>query len=561
MKLSFYGAAGSVTGSCIIVEHSLGKFMVDCGMFQGGKALRELNENPYPFNPAEIDFLILTHAHIDHSGMIPKLVKHGYKNPIYATKPTVDLCEIMLADSAHIQESDAEYDTRKNKRKGLPPVEPIYTMQDAEDAMKLFKKTEYGVTFSPFENIKLRYNDSGHMLGSSAVEVWVTENGKTEKIVFSGDLGNRDKPLLKDPTIITEADHLVLESTYGGRNHTYVDATAQFLDIVRSTLAVGGTLVIPAFAVGRTQDILYVLNHFKENNLLGADNDVRVFVDSPLAVKATQVFKENYYVLDEESQQLIQSGDDPLVFKNLNFSVTTDDSRALNTDEGSKIIISASGMCDAGRIRHHIKHNAYKENCTILFVGYQAEGSLGRLLLDGEKDIKLFGERIAVKARIAQIDYFSGHADHNMLVEWAGHFKNLKNVILVHGEDDSLNALKKGLEETNGQNVHIAQYLSTIDLSTQGELTTLDAGKPIGVFEGSSEQESQKETAPQTESSPRIVFKGQKMPKQEEYISSLASMAQDIANRLKDKENLLKANSFDKIKLFLECVNDILSQE
>ncbi len=559
MKLSFYGAAGSVTGSCIVVEHELGRFMVDCGMFQGGKALRELNEKEFPFSPADIDFVILTHAHIDHSGMIPKLVKHGYKNPIYATKPTVDLCEIMLADSAHIQESDAEYDTRKNKRKGLPPVEPIYDMQDAEDAMKLFKKTEYGVTFSPFENIKLRYNDSGHMLGSSAVEVWVTEKGKTEKIVFSGDLGNKDKPLLKDPTIITEADYLVLESTYGGRNHTYVDATAQFLDIVRSTLSVGGTLVIPAFAVGRTQDILYVINHFKENNLLGAHNDVRVFVDSPLAVKATQVFKENYYVLDEESQELIQSGDDPLVFENLNFSVTTDDSRALNTDEGTKIIISASGMCDAGRIRHHIKHNAYKENCTILFVGYQAEGSLGRLLLDGEKDIKLFGERIAVKARIEQIDYFSGHADHNMLVEWAGHFKNLKGVILVHGEEPGLTALKEGLETINGQRVHIPQYLSTIDLGAGEEIKTLDEGTPIGVFETAKDDAG---NAPsQTQSTARIVYKGQKMPKQEEYISTLASMAQNIADRLKDKENLLKENSFDKIKLFLECINDILSVE
>ncbi len=553
MKLSFYGAAGAVTGSCIMVEHEKGRFMVDCGMFQGGKALRELNEKDFPFSPGDIDFVILTHAHIDHSGLIPKLVKHGYKNPIYATKPTVDLCEIMLADSAHIQESDAEYDTRKNKRKGLPAVEPIYDMQDAEAAMKLFKKTEYGQMLSPFENITMRYNDSGHMLGSSAVEVWVTENGKTEKIVFSGDLGNKDKPLLSDPTIITEADYLVLESTYGGRNHTYVDATEQFLDIVRSTLAAGGTLVIPAFAVGRTQDILYVINHFKENNLLGAHNDVRVFVDSPLAVKATEVFKKNYYVLDEESQELISSGDDPLVFENLNFSVSTDDSRALNTDEGTKIIISASGMCDAGRIRHHIKHNAYKENCTILFVGYQAEGSLGRLLLDGAKDIKLFGERIAVKARIAQIDYFSGHADHNMLVEWAGHFKNLKGVILVHGEEESLNALKAGLEETNGQKVYIPQYLSSIDLGSEDAVITTEEGKPIGVFETSSGEE--------TQSTARIVYKGQKMPKQEEYISTLAKMAQDIADRLKDKENLLKENSFDKIKLFLECVNDILSQE
>lgn len=557
MKLSFYGAAGSVTGSCIVVEHEQGKFMVDCGMFQGGKVLRELNEKEFPFSPSDIDFVILTHAHIDHSGMIPKLVKHGYKNPIYATKPTVDLCEIMLADSAHIQESDAEYDSRKNKRKGLPPVEPIYDMQDAEAAMKLFEKTEYGVTFSVADNIKLRYNDSGHMLGSSAVEVWVTEKGKTEKIVFSGDLGNKDKPLLKDPAIITEADYLVLESTYGGRNHTYVDATEQFLDIVRSTLAVGGTLVIPAFAVGRTQEILYVLNHFKENDLLGAYNDVRVFVDSPLAVKATQVFKENYYVLDSDTQELIQSGDDPLVFQNLNFSVSTDDSRALNTDEDPKIIISASGMCDAGRIRHHIKHNAYKENCTILFVGYQAEGSLGRLLVDGEKDIKLFGERIAVKARIEKIDYFSGHADHNMLVEWAGHFKNLKSVILVHGEDEGLTALKEGLETTNGQNVYIPQYLSTIELGGNDEIRTVDAGTPIeGIDPDNAPVQENK-----TQSQPKIVYKGQKMPKHDDFVSSLAAKAQEIANRLKDKENLLKENSFDKIKLFLECINDILSEE
>ncbi|MBE6038193.1 MAG: MBL fold metallo-hydrolase [Anaerofustis stercorihominis] len=538
MKLSFYGAAETVTGSCIIVEHTGGKFMVDCGMFQGSKALRELNEKEFQFIVSDIDFLILTHAHIDHSGMVPKLVKHGFNKPIYATKPTNELCEIMLADSAHIQETDAEYDTRKNKRKGLPPVEPIYTMQDAQDAMKLFREAEYNEEFSPQENIRMRFNDSGHMLGSASVEVWVTEDGKTEKIVFSGDLGNHDKPLLKDPAIITEADYVVLESTYGGRNHTYVDASDKFLDIVRSTLAVGGTLVIPAFAVGRTQEILYELNYYKENNLLGAYNDVRVFVDSPLAIKATEVFKNNYAAMDAETNELVSEGDDPLVFSNLNFSVTAEDSKALNTDEEPKIIISASGMCDAGRIRHHIKHNAYKENCTILFVGYQAEGSLGRLLLDGEKDIKLFGERIAVNARIENIDYFSGHADHNSLVKWAGNFKNVKSIILVHGEDEALKALSDSLQSENGQNVHIAQHMSTIDLSDM---------KPV------------------EESSPRLVLKtlrsGVEPPKAETYIDTLAQMAQNIANTLKDKEKLLEENAFDKIKLFLECVNDILSKE
>lgn len=538
MKLTFYGAAETVTGSCHMLSVGNTNVLIDCGMYQGSSTLRTFNNEEFKFPINKVTAMVLTHAHIDHSGLIPKLVKDGYSQTIYATEAARDLCEIMLEDSAHIQETDAEYDTRKNKRKGLPAVEPLYTSADAEASMKLFSAVNYGETVKINEDVSFRIVDAGHMLGSGIVEFFVTENGKTEKVVFSGDLGNMEKPLLNDPTYLTEADYLVMESTYGGRNHTPVDALEKFKSIIIDTISRGGTLVIPAFAVGRTQDILYELNYLIENRLLGEFSDVRVVVDSPLAVKATEVFKRHYEILDEATQQLISSGDDPLVFKNLEMSVSTEESKALNADNSPKIIISASGMCDAGRIRHHIKHNVYKPNCTILFVGYQSQGSLGRLLLDGERDIKLFGERIAVAAKIESIDYFSGHADHNTLVKWAETFdkQKLKRIFLVHGEQSGLSALADAFKADGYDNVSIAKYLGSFD-SENVNLAEFDA---------------------LADESKQISFP---FADTDTAIDSLAVMAEKIAERLKDKEKLLKENSFDKIKLFLESVNDIIDRD
>lgn len=537
MKLSFYGAAETVTGSCFLLEVADEKLLIDCGMFQGGNDLWGMNREPFQFIPAEIPHMILTHAHIDHSGRIPKLVKEGFKGKIFSTYATRDLCEIMLEDSAHISEMEAEYDTRKNKRKGMQPAEPLYTVKDAEEAMKYFTPVDLESAVKLSDKISFKLYDAGHMLGSSVVEITVTDDGKKEKIVFSGDIGNIDIPLLKDPHPLIDADYVVLESTYGGRNHTpLIGHENELLDVIVSTLDKGGTLVIPAFAVGRTQEVLYEINKYKENKMLGAHQDVKVIVDSPMAIKTTEVFKKYYHDFDNDTQKLIASGDDPLVFDNLLYSMTTEESKAVNFDDTPKIIISASGMCDAGRIRHHIKHNIYKENSTLLLVGYQAEGSLGRMLLDGAKDIKLFGERIAVKARILELDYFSGHADHNHLIGWINNMSvKPKRIFLVHGESPALKAMQEGLEEI-GVTAEIAKYFTTMNVET-GDI--LAQGEDVNFV--------------------RLHQKISANLPEPEY--DIATYAEKILAKLQDKELIKKVVQIDKIKLFLECIDDILSSE
>jgi len=524
MKITFYGAAGTVTGSCYLVEAAGVSFLVDCGMFQGGSSLREMNNPPFEFSIPQIRFVILTHAHIDHSGRLPKLVKEGYSGPIYMTEPTAMLAEVMLLDSAHIQETEAAYDSRKAARKGEQPVEPLYNQEDAQNAAKLFSHIPYNKPYQAAEGVVITMRDAGHMLGSSILEIDVKENGKKEKIVFSGDLGNAGQPLMSEPYQVTSADYVLCETTYGGREHTKFKGYSQeFLDLIMDTMKRKGTMVIPAFAVGRTQEILYELNYFKENAMLGDYQRVRVILDSPLAIEATEIFKKSIQYLDEETRGLAQMGDDPFVFSDLEYSLTADTSKAINDDPNPKIIISASGMADAGRVRHHIKHSIYDARNTILFVGYQAEGTLGNYLLSGATDVKLFGETIAVHAKIASIDAFSAHADHNGIMQWLSGIQSRKATVLIHGEPQSLEAVADALAKTGERSI-IAKMFETLDLEN------LEFGN--------------------------AALTGAIGP--DNYTNKLADMAQAIAERLRKADPIYEESILEKVKLFLESVNDYL---
>ena len=467
MKITFLGATRTVTGSNYLVEGAGKKFLVDCGLFQG-KATEELeNEEPFEFNIDSIDFMLLTHAHIDHSGRIPKLYKEGFRKEIIATKATCDLCSIMLPDSGHIQEMEVGWQNKKRIRKGEEELEPLYTAEEAARSLELFKPVKYDEIIEIDDNIHVRFNDAGHMLGSSTIEVWIRENDKEEKIVFSGDLGNNDIPLLSEPTMIEDADYLVMESTYGNRLHMRNDDKAElFLDIVSETLEQGGTVVIPSFAVGRTQEILFEINKLKDKR----DDEefkkkyeelmrVPVYVDSPLAISATEVFEDNMDLFDDETKAYIQSGKNPLEFPGLKFTRTVEESKALNESNESCIIISASGMCDVGRIKHHLKHNIWNPKNTILFVGYQAPGTLGYSIVNGAKKIKIFGDEIAVNARIEYIEGYSGHADQEGLLDFVYSFiKKPKHIFLVHGEPDGQEALKSKIIETTNLPVTIPSF-------------------------------------------------------------------------------------------------------
>ena len=473
MKITFLGATKMVTGSNFLVEGAGKKFLVDCGMYQGGDRDEMQNHEPFAYDVNEIDFMLLTHAHIDHSGRIPKLYKEGYRNPVITTKATRDLCSIMLPDSGHIQEQEIEWRNRKRKREGKEPLPPLYTAQDGIDTMEIFKPVNYDEIIEIDPNIYVRFNDAGHMLGSAIIEIWVKEDGKETKAVFTGDLGNNDIPLLSSPTMIETADYLVMESTYGGRLHMRNDDKANlFLNIVSETLDKGGTVVIPSFAVGRTQEILYELNNLKDTQE-GEDFKKKyatlmkapVYVDSPLAISASEIFKENANLFDEETQAVIESGDNPLEFPGLQFTRTADESKALNEKNESSIIISASGMCEVGRIKHHLKHHLWDPNSTILFVGYQAPGTLGRRIVDGEKRVKIFGEEIAVNARIEYIEGYSGHADQEWLMNFVYSFiTKPKHIFLVHGEPTGQEILKSKIVDEIGLPVTIQEYGQTYTL-------------------------------------------------------------------------------------------------
>ena len=480
MKITFLGATRTVTGSNFLVEAAGKKFLVDCGMWQGKAETEMQNVEEFEFNPNEIDFMLLTHAHIDHSGRIPKLYNEGFRNKIYAHKATCDLCTLMLPDSGHIQEMENEWKNRKRIRKGEKEIPPLYTAEDAVHSLEIFEPVQYDEIIEITPEIHVRFNDAGHMLGSSIIELWVKEDGKETKTVFTGDLGNNDIPLLSEPTMIESTDYLVMESTYGSRMHLRNNEKAEmFLDIVSETLDNGGTVVIPSFAVGRTQEILYEINKLKDTI---DDEEFKrkyktlmksaVYVDSPLAISATEVFRENMDLFDEETQDQIMKGDNPLEFPGLEFTRTADESKALNEDQTPSIIISASGMCEVGRIKHHLKHNLWNPKSTILFVGYQAPGTLGYSIVNGAKKVKIFGEEIAVNARIEYIEGYSGHADQEGLMNFIYSFiTKPKHIFLVHGEEESQDILQEKIKSETGIGVTVPEFGETYELNEKIEMT------------------------------------------------------------------------------------------
>lgn len=455
MKLTFLGAAREVTGSCTLLEAAGFKVLVDCGMEQG----RDVYENVgLPIAPGEVDALFLTHAHIDHSGRIPYLYKNGYTGPIYTTDATMDLCDVMLQDSAHIQEQDAEWKNRKAQRSGRPLVEPDYTVQDAMNVIKQFVPCAYGAWRTLLEGeggrIEACFTDVGHLLGSATITLRVTEDGRTETIAFSGDVGNVNQPLLRDPAVPAPVDYLVMESTYGDRSHgERPDYLSELTEVLQTAFDRGGNVVIPSFAVGRTQEMLYFIRQIKAEGRIHGHDGFPVYVDSPMAVKATTIFRENFMeCYDEEALALVQSGQNPLQFPGLKVSVTSQDSVAINADKTPKVILSASGMCDAGRIRHHLKHNLWRPESTILFVGFQSPGTLGRTLLDGAPEVKLFGEPISVKAQVRQMSGLSGHADDKGLLNWLHAFERRPGFVFVnHGEDAVADGFAARLREEGYQ--------------------------------------------------------------------------------------------------------------
>ena len=476
MNITFLGAAREVTGSNILIETEKNiKILVDCGLIQGKKAEEEKNKDPFLYDPKDIDFVLLTHAHIDHSGRIPKLYNEGFRGKVFCTKATKELCEIMLPDSGHIQETEADWENRKRSRQNKKLIEPLYTKEDAEKSLEVFEEVKYGEIIEFSDGIRVRFNDAGHMLGSSILELWVTENGETTKTVFTGDLGSGKNVLLDDPDKIKRTDYLVMESTYGNRIHPDIEGRGKkFLEIVSKTLKRGGTVVIPSFAVGRTQEIVFEINKLKDKYY--EDDAIQkeykevmesdVYIDSPLATSATEVFSNNLDYFDESIQDAINKGCSPLDFPGLKFTKSVDESKALNELKSPKIIISASGMCDAGRIKHHLKHNIWDPNNTILFVGYQAPGTLGRRIVEGEKKIKIFGEDIAVNAQIEYIEGYSGHADQNELLEFLSGFeKKPKSIFLVHGDYESQLGLKNKISEKYRSEIYIPRFGSSYELT------------------------------------------------------------------------------------------------
>ena len=464
MKLVFIGADHEVTGSCHYMEVGDKKFCVDIGMEQG----QDLFENQeIPVNPSEIDFILLTHAHIDHTGLLPMLFARGFRGQVYATKATVDLSQIMLRDSAHIQQFEAEWRNRKARRSGGEIYEPLYTMEDALGAIRLLVPCEYDKKVTICDEVTIRFTDVGHLLGSSSIEVFAKEGEEERTVVFSGDLGNTHKPILRDPIYTKAADYVVMESTYGNRSHNGTpDYVKELVSVFKRTFDRGGNVVIPSFAVGRTQELLYHIRKIKAEHLI--DRDFDVYVDSPLAIEATEIFSRNVeQCFDDEAIELVREGINPLSFPGLKYAVSSEESKMINFDPKPKVIISASGMCEAGRIRHHLKHNLWRAECTVLFVGYQANGTTGRIIIDGIDEIKLFGEPIQVKAEIAQLPGSSGHADKDELIRWVSAFKNKpQKVFVVHGEDSVCEEFTECLKKEHGFDAYAPYTGGAFDLVT-----------------------------------------------------------------------------------------------
>jgi len=480
MKLIFIGADHEVTGSCHYLEVGDKHILVDYGMEQG---INVFENEPLPVSAARIDYVFLTHAHVDHSGLLPLLYAQGFRGQVFATDATADLCSIMLRDCAHIQMMEAEWKNRKAKRsETMASVEPLYTMEDAEGVIKRIVPCHYDREIEVCEGIKIRFTDIGHLLGSASIEVWLTEGGTTRKIVFSGDIGNRNQPLLRDPVLTKEADYVVMESTYGDRLHSAErpDFVAELAAVLKETFDRGGNVVIPSFAVGRTQEILYFLRKIKVDRLVEGHERFPVYVDSPLAVEATGIFEENRWeCFDEEAMELVREGINPISFAGLKLAITSEESKEINFIDTPKVIISASGMCEAGRIRHHLKHNLWRPECTILFVGYQAVGTLGRIIVEGADEVRLFGEPIQVRAQIRQLPGMSGHADKNGLIEWISGFEEKpKKVFVVHGEDSVCTGFAECLKMQYGQHTY-APYSGTVFNLLSGKLEYEAAPIPV----------------------------------------------------------------------------------
>jgi len=462
VRLQFLGAAGTVTGSSYLLETVNTRIMIDCGMFQGPKEIRERNYSKFLVPPGSVDYLLLTHAHIDHSGLIPKFVKYGFRGKIYATAPTVELCEVLLPDSGHIQEMEVERKNRKNRRANRALIEPIYNVKDAYNSLSFFNPVIYDEMVQLTPEIKVRFVDAGHILGSAMIELWVREGSDEVKLVFSGDIGRKNQPLIKDPSTISEADYVIVESTYGNRLHVQSKEEIELLhEVIWETYKKGGNLIIPAFAVERTQDLLYHLSLLMEAKRMPP---MPVYIDSPLSTATTAVFQHSREYFDQEALDIIKRGGDPVHLPGIRFSKTAEESMSLNKVNGA-VIISASGMCEAGRIRHHLKYNLWRPESTILFVGYQAAGTLGRLILDGEKTVRIFGDEIAVRADIRSIEGYSAHADQVGLLEWVKNFqKPPKEIFVVHGEPESSGTLACLISKELGFLTTVPAWRQTVEL-------------------------------------------------------------------------------------------------
>lgn len=480
MKIQFHGAAGCVTGSCHLLKVNDKKILLDCGLYQG-KDEKERGNEAFDFNPKEIDYVILSHAHIDHSGRIPLLYKRGFKGEVICTDATKDLCSVMLPDSGHIMEMETEWKNRKRVRQGIEPLEPLYTVKLAEISIYLFRSCPYNKWIELFDGFKVRFKEAGHLLGASIVEIKVKEKAKGEvKLVYSGDLGNKNLPLIKDPSSIEAADYVIMETTYGDRIHDNIENEfEELVKIIKTTFRRGGNVIIPSFAVGRTQEVLYALNRYVENDIL---KNLTVYVDSPLASESTKIFNKYSEFFDEEAKKLLEEGDNPLEFEGLVFTQSPEDSARINKIQDGALVISASGMCEAGRIKHHLKHNLWRKECSIVFVGYQAEGTLGRAIVEGSKKVRIFGEEIAVNAEIHVLQGLSGHADRSGLLEWARGFKTPpKEFLLVHGDKEARNSFKDLLEANGfkarvinkGEKYIINDYENKVVVDVKQKLTSL----------------------------------------------------------------------------------------
>jgi len=460
LKIQFLGGVRTVTGTCLYLESSQGRMLIDCGMFQGENA-DVINREPFLFNPSEIDCLFLTHSHIDHIGLVPRLVREGFKGKIIATSATIDLAELMLYDSAHIHETDAEWQTTRALRAGKGPVLPLYTVDDVRAVIPFFNKIPYGKVEHTGRGIRYRFLDAGHILGSASLELWFQEGPHEKKIVFSGDIGRKGNPIIRDPSTAVEADYVVIESTYGNRLHKGMAETIdELVEAIKVTFKGGGNVLIPAFAIGRTQDILYILNRLvREGRLYNID----VYIDSPLAEEATKAYLAHPECFDEEAKRLLDTRASGDAIK-LHFTRSVEDSMALNKIKSNAIIIAGSGMCEGGRIRHHLKHNLWRPECTVIFVGFQAKGTLGRRIIDGAKVVHIFGEEIAVKARVYTLGGFSAHADQRGLLEWLSSFRDKPTVFVVHGEEATSLTFSEAIKERYGFVTRVPERAESYEL-------------------------------------------------------------------------------------------------